>query len=304
MDRVDADRLFDAPLLERARAQGHDAPFHWLALSDDPEAENLRDALEACWPLAEASQTQLRNGLLTERWGQHVGAMAQLFALGMFGHDGFGVRCDPTLTDAEGHERCPDILAERDGHAFVAEVRAITGMGRTPWKARELQRRAGAPPPDLGKLAEVVRDVVVKKADAYRDLVDALDVPYVIVIYADTDAGLPGLLRDVLFGPATERRRRDDRWGQAPGGGLFGARRKRLAHVSAVAVFGRVDDDVGSVAFHGEWLVNPHAQREISTHQRPPSWRALCLDSRHAPPRMTWEHGAHAPSTCRFGETG
>ena len=313
--------LFDAAARELARQQPEEAAFRLLALSGDPEWVHLRAALErgfvlACRPgpgetAASAADTalRLRNGLATVRWGQHVGALAHLLLLTLLDAEGLGVEGDPHLDGLR-----PDVLAERDGRRALIEARAVTGMGRRPWARRAAGHPAhdGTPDADTAAhLRRVLGDVVLDKAHSYRELVTARALPYVVALYADTDPSLAPLLRDVAFGPATERRRRDDRWGQAPDGGLLAARRDELACVSALAVFGRRDDDDGVLRLTGELLCNPFAERPLPAALRPACWRVLAAqpdphpdaDARPAPDTAR-PPDAHRPRPARMAWLG
>lgn len=310
--------LFDDAARQAAAGQPEDAPFRRLVLSDDPECVHLRAALErgfalACRPgpretPASAADTalRLRNGLATVRWGQHVGALSHLLLLLLLDAEGFAVDADPHL---EGLR--PDVLAERGGRRVLVEARAVTGMGRRPWAHRAAARplRGAAPDPDTAEtLRGVLAGVVLDKAASYRDLVTARDLPYVVAVYADSDPSLAPLLRDVAFGPATELRRRDDRWGQAADGGLLAARRAELACVSALAVFGRRDDDDGVLRLTGELLCNPFAERPLDRALHPASWRVLAAqpDPRPGPDAHRTHDGRRPgdPHPVRMAWTG
>ena len=264
MDEVGPDEpLFDEPLLDLAGEQGVDAPLRWLALSDDPEAVGLRATLEWCWSLSGESRPALRQGLVTERWGQHVGAMAQLFMLGLLVRSGFEVSCDPPFG-----RQSPDVLATRGGSRLLVEVRAISGKGNKPWEQRARVGR-NLTTEEQAHLRGVVRRVVTQKTETYAELVRRADLPYLVCLYQDTDTELYSLVPDVLYERDPEVRR-----GHRSAGGLLADEPALFASLSAVLVLGRIDNDAGDVEFEGVLLHNPGAERPLDANLELPSVRA------------------------------
>ena len=113
-------RLFDAETLLQAGELPATSHVHWLCLSEDREAADLRRVLEHCWARAGDSRDVLRKGLMNERWGQHAGALAHLLALGLFDRVGFVVTCEPALG-----KQAPDLLIEQPGFRALVEVRSM-----------------------------------------------------------------------------------------------------------------------------------------------------------------------------------
>jgi hypothetical protein len=291
MDGPDADeRLFDDALLERAAEQGADAPLRWLALSDDPEAVGLRRTLAWCWSLAGHSRAILRQGLLTERWGQHVGAMAELFTLGLLARCGFDTSCDPPF----GHQS-PDVLATRDGRSLLVEVRAVSGAGDRPWVERARAGRTMTVE-EQAHLAGVVRRVLGVKADAYGALVRKAELPYLVCLYQDTDTELYSLVPDVVY-----ERNVLERGGHRASGGLFADDPARFGAVSAVLVLGRIDNDAGDVAFDGVVLHNPRAERPLSALLDDPLLRHYRVDGDG---RLAWDGPRPEPFALPGPEAG
>ncbi|MHC5210641.1 MAG: hypothetical protein ACYTG2_07980 [Planctomycetota bacterium] len=248
---VQGELLFDDGLRETADRQGSGSHFRWLALSDDPEAVALRAALERCYRLAGDARGTLRKGLAHERWGQHVGALAHLLALGMLARQDLAVETEPPL----GHQS-PDVLAtRRDGARLLVEVRAITGAGHYPWEDRRATGRTLAHDPEKhAVVTETVSKVLLRKAETYRPLVRELGLPYVICLYEDKDSVIGEIVRELAFGRATGRDEVRD-----PDGGLFAGRHEAFDHVSAVIVLGRLETEDGALRLVGDVVMNPHA---------------------------------------------
>jgi len=242
--------LFGAP--DREAALRHDASSHyrWLATADDPEAVALRAALERCFKHAGTRGETLRRALQHERWGQHVGALAQLLTLGLLAEQAWRVASEPAL----GHQS-PDVLAARDGgERLLLEVRAVTGAGNFPWE----QRRAsgtGLSADSRAALSQTVAGILQKKAETYRPLVERLAIAYVIVLYEDKDSEISALARELLFGRGASGANE----ARAAPGGLFCDPSGGLAHVSGVIVFGRLDTPGGELRLTGDLLLNPCA---------------------------------------------
>jgi len=277
-DPARVEPLFGARAQALARRHASASHFRWLALADDPEAVALRTALEACFKQAGARGEALRAGLQHERWGQHVGALAQLLALGLLATQGWRVASEPALLN-----QSPDILAVRDGGArALLEVRAITGAGTFPWEAR---RAAGEVLGDEARagLADSLAGILRKKAATYRELADRLAIAFVIVLYEDKDSEISPLARELLYGRGADGRDelRDAR------GGLFCDAAGELAHVSAVIVFGRVDTPGGELRLRGELLLNPCATRPLAAAAAFPRLRSYGPDPA-APGRVRW----------------
>ncbi len=286
-----AARLFDEETRDAAERMHEGAPMRRLALADTPEAAAMRAALEACWARAGDARDRLRKGLLHERWGQHVGALAQLLALGLVLREGWDAVCEPELGG-----RTPDLLVTRDGARALVEVRAVTGMGEAPWEsggeASDLtgllldDTRSGARLVDDGRhpdddtprrtgRAEKDRRARARRLAAERaaarlasedELADV--VARVLGRKADAYAALcerfdlPYLVAlyqdtDDQLGPLARR----VAYGGPGVDGLFTAERDRFAHVSGVLVFGRAPDETGALLLRGELTVDPAARR-------------------------------------------
>jgi hypothetical protein len=257
--------LFGAQDRETALRHGSDSHFRWLTTTDDPEAVALRAALQRCFKHAGARGEALRRALRHERWGQHVGALAQLLTLGLLAEQGWSVASEPAL----GHQS-PDILAARDGGArLLLEVRAVTGAGNFPWE----QRRAagtGLSAQTRAALSQTLAAILQKKAETYRPLVERLAIAYVIVLYEDKDSEISALARELLFGRGAAG---PDEARAAPGG-LFCDPAGGLAHVSGVIVFSRLDTPGGELRLGGDLLLNPCAREPLPAAARFPRLRA------------------------------
>jgi len=134
-------QLFDAAARALAEQQDASAPFARLALDESPYAMHRRASLEFGFRLAGHSRETLAKGLHHERWGQHVGAFAQLLALGLFAREGFAVRSEPDVG-----KQTPDLQIEQAGDSALVEVRAITGCGQTPWEQAPRGASEALPP--------------------------------------------------------------------------------------------------------------------------------------------------------------
>ncbi len=309
---TDGPPLFDAGARDAAERQGPQAHFRWLALSDDPEAAALRAALEPCFALADRSRDALRKGLMHERWGQHVGALAHLLALGMFARQGFRVEVEPELGG-----QAPDILASRDAGAdgrgaarLLVEVRAVSGAGTFPWEERRaLQRSLAHDREKHAAVQDSVARIIARKAEVYRPLVARLALPYVICLYEDKDDEISALVRDIAFGGARggggsgAGSGGDDE--RDPDGGAFAQDSARFHSVSAVIVFGRLDTESGELLLRGELIVNPHATAPLPEADAFPLLRvyarapALPPTPPQVPARMRW---LGPPSTFSFAD--
>ena len=283
--------LFDPAAREQAERQGAESHFRWLTLSGDPEAVALRAALESCYPLAGARRELLRNGLQHERWGQHMGALAHLLALGLLVAQGWRVHAEPGFGRLS-----PDILATpADGAPaappLLVEVRSITGAGSYPWEARRESGRTLAHDPEKEqRVRDTVAKVLTRKAEIYEPLVAQLAIPYVIAIYEDKDSEIAPLVREVAFGRAAPGGR-DDEGSRDPAGGLLAG---ALEHVAAVLVFGRVDTPDGRLLLRGELVENPRARHALAPGAFP-LLRAYRLDAGRQPPRMRFSGPEPAP---------
>jgi hypothetical protein len=315
------EQLFDDATRLAAGEQDEASRFRWLALSDDPEAMNLRRTLSSCWALAGDSRDVLRKGLMHERWGQHAGALAHLLALGLFAREGYDVECEPDLG-----RQSPDLLVSRNLDRMLVEVRSITGCGDTPWdhtepapapahpivpprrrgrrarspaqlereaRARARKRaaqRAATRAAETGDLREVVVRVLEKKAAAYKELCGREELPYVICIYQDTDTQISPLVRDWAFGQGDREQDAEGGWHSThdPADGVFFGDRWHTAHVSGVLVFGRVDDALGRLFMRGDLIVNPYAERPLADGSPLPHLRTYRLRTNVSPPRMRW----------------
>ena len=290
------ERLFDEAAREEAARQGSDSHYRWLALSDDPEAVALREALERCFRLADSKAGLLRTALLHERWGQHVGALAHLLTLGLLAAQGWSLQNEPGFGS-----KSPDILATRGGgggggsgsgadgangapEQLLVEVRAITGAGSFPWERRRESGRTLAHDPVKEQLVlDTVAKVLARKAETYQPLVAQLRIPFAICIYEDKDTELSRLTRELAFG----RSGGDDAGGddpRDPEGGAF-RDRERLAHVSGVIVLRRLDTPDGGLLLAGDLVENPFAQAPLPDDALP-RLRAYRLDTASRPPRM------------------
>jgi hypothetical protein len=291
------ERLFDEAAREEAARQGSDSHYRWLALSDDPEAVALREALERCFRLADSKAGLLRTALLHERWGQHVGALAHLLTLGLLAAQGWSLQNEPGFGS-----KSPDILATRgaDGangapEQLLVEVRAITGAGSFPWERRRESGRTLAHDPVKEQLVlDTVAKVLARKAETYQPLVAQLRIPFAICIYEDKDTELSRLTRELAFG----RSGGDDAGGddpRDPEGGAF-RDRERLAHVSGVIVLRRLDTPDGGLLLAGDLVENPFAQAPLPDDALP-RLRAYRLDAASRPPRMRFATPATRPIT-------
>jgi hypothetical protein len=285
--------LFDPAARELAERQGSESHFRWLALSGDPEAVALRAALENCFPLAGARRELLRKGLQHERWGQHMGALAHLLALGLLVAQGWRVHAEPGFGRLS-----PDILATpADGapaaRPLLVEVRSITGAGSYPWEARKESGRTLAHDPEKEqRVRDTVAKVLTRKAEIYEPLVMQLAIPYVIAIYEDKDSEIARLVREVAFGRAAPGPGPGDAEGSRdPAGGLFAG---ALEHVAAVLVFGRVDTPDGRLLLRGELIENPRARHALAPGGLQ-LLRAYRLDAGRDPPRMRFSGPEPAP---------
>lgn len=267
-------RLFDKDAFALAAEHHGDSHFRWLALSSDPAASALRRVLADCWLASGHSRLTLRKGLQHERWGQHIGALAQLLSLGFFRRLGLSVESEPRLA-----RRTPDLCIAAGECRALVEVRALTGCGERPWEhplahsittkpgvtdhdghragqvvPRHLQRsrarRRAAAQAEAQAEARAALDVSLAdslaralhdKAAAYRDLCAHRQLPYVICLYQDTDTQIARRVLDWAFGASPSPRKRDRRDAREPGNGAFARQSAELAHVSAVLVLGRVE---------------------------------------------------------------
>jgi hypothetical protein len=298
-----SERLFDEAAREDAARQGADSHSRWLALSDDPEAVALREALEHCFTLADSKRGLLRTALMHERWGQHVGALAHLLTLGLLAAQGWGVQNEPGFGS-----QSPDILATRgevrtDGVAaesLLVEVRAITGAGSFPWERRRESGRTLAHDPAKEQLVlDTVAKVLTRKAETYQALVGQLRIPFALCIYEDKDSELSRLSRELAFGRgvgggAGGAERSDDD-ARDPEGGVF-SDRARLGHVSGVIVLRRLDTPDGGLLLAGDVIENPFARSPL-TADALPRLRAYRLDPTSRPPRMRFATAAARPLT-------
>ena len=282
--------LFDPAARAEAERHGGESHFRWLTLSDDPEAVALREALERCILLADSKRDLLRKGLQHERWGQHIGALAHLLALGLLVAQGWRVHAEPGFGRLS-----PDILATpaAGGQQLLVEVRSITGAGSYPWEARRESGRTLAHDPEKEqRVRDTVAKVLTRKAEIYESLVGQLAIPYVIAIYEDKDTEIARLVREVGFGRAAPDGR-DGEGSRDPGGGLFAG---ALEHVAAALVFGRVDTPDGRLLLRGELVENPRARHPLPPGAFP-RLRAYRLDAAHSPPRMRIAGPEPAPFT-------
>jgi hypothetical protein len=296
-------RLFDEAALEEAARHGSESHFRWLALSADPEAVALREALQRCYDLADSKRQLLRTALMHERWGQHIGALAHLLALGLLAAQGWRVHNEPGFG-----RQSPDILATRgapvaggvegdDGRGdsqarLLVEVRAITGAGSFPWEHRRESGRTLAHDPAKEQLVlDTVAKVLSRKAETYRPLVEQLGIPFVICIYEDKDNELSRLARELAFGRALGERGDDDP--RDPEGGVF-SDRAQLGHVSALVVLRRLDTPGGQLLLAGDLIENPSAAAPLPTDALP-LLRAYRIDVTRTPPRMRFTTRATQP---------
>lgn len=288
------ERLFDEAAREEAARQGAESHTRWLALSDDPEAVALREALELCFLLADSKRGLLRTALLHERWGQHVGALAHLLTLGLLAAQGWSLQSEPGFGT-----QSPDILATRgeagpDGVAaerLLVEVRAITGAGSFPWERRRETGRTLAHDPAKEQLVlDTVAKVLTRKAETYQALVGQLRIPFAICIYEDKDSELSRLTRELAFGRGDGARGGADDDPRDPEGGAFGDR-ARLGHVSGVIVLRRLDTPDGGLLLAGDLIENPFAQAPLPADALP-RLRAYRLDPASRPPRVRFATAA------------
>ena len=217
---------------------------------------------------------------MNERWGQHVGALAHLLALGTLAAQGWEVEAEPSFG-----RQSPDVLASRDVRGegpddgarparrcrLLVEVRAVSGAGNFPWELRRASGR-GLDAETGEKLREAVAGVVLRKAETYAPLVGRLEIPYVVCLYEDKDDVLAGVVDGLLRGrgPGPAGDARPDA-AAVPGPGD-----PRLAHVSAVLVLRRIDTDSGELLLEGDLFDNPDASRPL------PVEAAFPLLRRHA----------------------
>jgi hypothetical protein len=270
-DRPADEPLFGSWAQDVAEDQGREAAFRWLTLSDEPEAAGLRAALERGFAQAGHSADVLAKGLAHERWGQHAGARAHLLTLALLAHLDLQITSEPELGP-----KSPDILAARDGAQALLEVRSLTGCGEEPWtrtpgvtrprrqaprsgrrssrekdqrrRAREAAvERAAAAAVNARDLRRSVADAVTTKVDAYAQLVT---LPFVVVLYEDTDHQLAELVGD--WGPGDGKE--PGAWERAVG---------RFAPLSAVLVLGRELDEDGACLLRAEGVVNGGAKRPL-----------------------------------------
>lgn len=277
-DPAQVEPLFGPQALAVARRHGSASHFRWLATSDDPEAVALRAALEACFKHAGTRGEPLRLALQHERWGQHVGALAHLLALGLLAAQGWRVASEPPLL-----RQSPDVFAVRDGGVrLLLELRAITGAGAFPWEQRRAAGR-GLSAEAREDLSQTLAGILRKKAATYRDLAQRLDVALVLALYEDKDSEISALARELLYGRGAAGRdeERDAR------GGLFCDPGGELAHVSAVLVFGRLDTPGGELLLTGDLLRNPCAARPLPAAAAFPALRPYGPDPAR-PGRACW----------------
>jgi len=248
------DQLFDDDARALAAEHQRDSHYRWLTLSDDHEAVALRRVLNASWQASGSSRLTLRKGLEHERWGQHIGAMAQLLTLGFLSKLGLTVESEPHLSDLT-----PDLCISKGGHQALVEVRSMAGCGDEPWagqasnprlphddvrpgqrltEKRERQRarrraqaRAEAQAALDKSLADSVSQALHKKAEKYRALALSRALPFVICLYQDTDTQIARRVIDWGHGTASK--------GQQATEGAFAHGSGRLSHLSAVLVLGR-----------------------------------------------------------------
>ncbi|GJM23444.1 MAG: hypothetical protein DHS20C15_33590 [Planctomycetota bacterium] len=317
-----APQLFDAAGLALAADQPSDAPFAQLALDESPYAMHRRASLEFAFRLAGASRETLAKGLHHERWGQHVGAFAQLLALGLFARQGFAVQSEPEIG-----AQTPDLQIERDGDSALVEVRAITGCGQTPWEdaphapaeelpplprglskaaaakqMRQRARRRAALQAEAERgadqdLDKTVLRVLEKKAAAYRDVCAEWELPYIIALYEDSDRRLSQIVRAWAYGDGdreldphgTPRSVHD------PHDGAFFGDRYHFSHVSAVLIFGREAETQNQLLLRGDLLLNPFADEPLPDAWSFPQLRHYRLRKNETPPRMRWSPYEAAP---------
>lgn len=306
--------LFDDDALALAEQHGSESPYARVALDESPYAMHRRATLEYGFRYAGESATRLRSGLQHDRWGQHVGAFAELLALGLFARQGFDVQSEPELG-----AQSPDLQIDLDGDSTLVEVRAITGCGQSPWEtpaiaplaqaplraglskaavAKELRQRARrraaleteAERGAAQDLEQTLVRVLEKKAAAYRDLCNEWELPYLIALYEDADDKLSRLVRDWAFGPAGSEQDPEGGWHTVhdPHEGVFHGDRYHFAHVSGVLVFGREDEDCGQLLLRGDLIVNPVALRPLPEAWSFPLLRRYRLRAQDTPPRMRW----------------
>jgi len=308
-------QLFDAAARALAEQQDASAPFARLALDESPYAMHRRASLEFGFRLAGHSRETLAKGLHHERWGQHVGAFAQLLALGLFAREGFAVRSEPDVG-----KQTPDLQIEQAGDSALVEVRAITGCGQTPWEQAPRGASEALPPLPRGlskaaaakqlrqrarrraalqteaergadkDLDETVLRVLEKKAAAYRDLCNEWELPYLIALYEDGDTRLSQIVRTWAYGHGA---RELDPHGvprsvHDPYDGAFHGDRYHFAHVSAVLVFGREAEAHDQLLLRGDLLLNPFALHPLPDAWSFPHLRRYRLRKNETPPRMRW----------------
>ncbi len=287
-DPAHVEPLFGEAASALAERQGSASHFRWLATSDDPEAVELRAALEWCFKRAGPRGVLLRSGLQHERWGQHAGALAHLLTIGLLAAQGWHVSVEP-----EFGRQSPDVLAVRDGSVRVlVEVRSITGAGAFPWAERRASGRPLAPDAREA-LRETIAGILHRKAEVYRPLVERLAIAFVICLYEDKDTEISALARDLLFGRGDGAR--DPSEPRDPRGGAFGDPASALAHVSAVIVFGRLDTPGGELRLQGDLLENPSAAVPLPPAAHFPLLRRYGLDASVSPPRARWLSPPPAP---------
>ncbi|MGQ0552715.1 MAG: hypothetical protein ACT4PU_05800 [Planctomycetota bacterium] len=242
--------IFSPAEQQAALRQGSESHYRWLVLSSDPEAQNLRAAVEQGLHLAGRAGEGLRRGLMHERWGQHIGALAHLLTLGLLDARGFQLECEPLLGG-----QAPDILATLQTQRLLVEVRAITGAGEFPWRERRALGVEGRDAPQAAQrreaLAETVTRILLKKADTYRDLCLRLGLPFVLCLYEDQDDQIAAVVERVTAEL-----------------GLFQAEAERLAQLSAVLTLRRLDLESGALELRTRLFANPHAARPLDTSLR------------------------------------
>jgi len=252
--RPAGEQLFDDDARALAAEHARDSHYRWLTLSDDGEAVALRRVLNASWRASGRSQLSLRKGLEHERWGQHIGAMAQLLTLGFLSKLGLSVESEPRLS-----ERTPDLYLSKGPHGALVEVRSMAGCGAEPWAAeasapqdgrdhvrpgqrvseklkrqrarRQAQARSEAQAALDKSLADSVAQALRHKADRYRELALSHGLPLVICLYQDTDTQIAQRVIDWGFGAASK--------GRPASEGAFAQQSEQLSHLSAVLVLGR-----------------------------------------------------------------
>lgn len=317
--RPAGDQLFDDDARALAAEHHHDSHYRWLTLSDDHEALALRRVLDAAWQASGKSQLTLRKGLEHERWGQHIGAMAQLLTLGFLSKLGLTVESEPRLSD-----RTPDLCLSKGTHRALVEVRSMAGCGEEPWAAqasdplsrhddvrpgqqlserhgrqrarRRAQARSEAQAALDKSLADSVAQALRNKAERYRELSLSRALPLVICLYQDTDTQIAQRVIDWGFGTASK--------GRPASGGAFAQQGGQLSHLSAVLVLGRcpveptaqgptqvaplpADTAEHTVALRGELILNPGTTLPLPAALRPEGLSVFASDGSDATPRWS-----------------